>query len=130
MSAEKKQKLQAFLDEFAKLPTDAQVEGAVAKYNQYWPFMKAGLAFLESRGFTGKKLDDKLEALIEKGDALKNDPDLATKITGFISEIKEKWEKVRGTLEFLVGLPITGEKFDEAVTKFIDVVDDFVSSGS
>ncbi len=128
MSKEKKQKLKNFLDAFKTLPTDAQVETAVEKFNTYWPFVKSGLEFLESRSFTGKKRDEQLNAFVAQGDELAADPDLATKIQAFIEKMKEIWEKARKWLVVLVDLKVTGEEFDNAVTKFIEIGDEFTGT--
>jgi predicted transcriptional regulator len=125
MSKEKREKLDAIVEAFKTLPSDAQINNTVDRFNTYWPFFKTGLEFLESRSFTRKKRDKQIEALIAEGEKLHNDTALADKIEAFVAKVKAAWEKIRDLLEIVEGLGLSGPKLDDALNKLIAIGDEF-----
>ena len=121
----RRDKLQALIQmaDGIHLPDDDQVVDAVADFKKYWPFLKAGLQFAESLRITGDKLDNRLQAIVTKGDSLADDPDLATKINELVTTAEGYWVKTRSIL--IIATRLTGDKTDEVIDKVIAIGDEF-----
>ncbi len=101
------------------LPDDATIEEYVAKYNEFWPTVRAGL--LLSKKLTGKKMDEKIQQVVDEGDKLANDPNLAENIQNLVDKLRDTWSSVKNVL--IIIMNFTGDGVDEIIEKIIDFVD-------
>ena len=88
-------------------------------FNTYWPAIKAALEYVEASRVSGRKLDKKINSIIDLGDDISNGSDTDTE---FRDKLLEIWRVVRVILIAVVVFS-NDNKADDAIDKAVEIGD-------
>lgn len=118
----RKEKFELFIkkvNETPELPEDGTMPDYQEKFKENWSTVKSGLEFVVSMKLTGKKLDAKINEVIELGDSVVKNPDATS---DFQDKLLDVWKYVRLVL-IAITVFVTKDEDDEKIDKFIEIGD-------
>lgn len=115
-----KSKLKGIAEDLV-LPDAEDVDAYAAKFREWWPTLCACLELVKEIKLTGERADNKLQKLINTGEAAYKDPELGRDFKEFLDELRATWKAIRSVLH--VAMFLTGDKTDEVLEKVIEYGD-------